>query len=330
MNWEDIKYMRVVIWGMLTILLLLLPLFTSRYIQSILIFIQIYSLVAIGLCLLTGFAGQISLAQGAFYGIGAYTSAIISLRLDISPFLGMVCGASVAGIVAYVLGKRFLRIRGFYLALITFGFALFVDNIFYRFDFLTGGHDGISGIPNFSIGGFIMNKDFHYYYLLLVAISFAFFLARNLLRSEIGREMRAVDLFTGGSEIASSALGVNIGRLKTKIFVIASIYAAVAGSIYAHYMTHIHPQPFDISSSLLFLTMIVIGGIKSLWGGIIGAIFYIGSRELISYFMGGATGWDLIVYALVFLLVLMFLPEGLISFPQKIYLNQAGKTTPYE
>ena len=175
-----------------------------------------------------------------------------------------------------------------------------------------------------------MNKDFHYYYLLLVAISFAFFLARNLLRSEIGREMRAVDLFTGGSEIASSALGVNIGRLKTKIFVIASIYAAVAGSIYAHYMTHIHPQPFDISSSLLFLTMIVIGGIKSLWGGIIGAIFYSGSRELISYFMGGATGWDLIVYALVFLLVLMFLPEGLISFPQKIYLNQAGKTTPYE
>ena len=326
MKWGAAKYKRWVRWGAV-IILLLLPLFTDSYVLSVLVYIQLYSLVALGLGLLAGYAGQISIAQGAFYGIGAYTSALVSLRLDISPWLGLLCGIVLASIIAFVIGKRFLRIRGLYLALVTFGFALLVDNLLYRLDFLTGGHDGLSGIPHFSVGGLVLDNDFHYYYLLMAVTSVGFFFARNLVKFQTGREMRAVDLFTGGSEMASNALGVNIGKLKTQIFVIASAYAAVAGSIYAHYMTHIHPQPFNIGSSLLFLTIIVIGGTKSLWGGIIGAVFYVCSKELISYFMGGATGWEQIIYALVFILILIFLPEGLISLPRKIYSKEGQKVT---
>jgi len=170
-----------------------------------------------------------------------------------------------------------------------------------------------------------MDKDFHYYYLLLVVLAVAIYLARNLVRSKIGRRMRAADLFTGGSETAAGSLGVDIGKLKTQIFVVCCVYGAVAGSIFAHYMGHIHPEPFSPHVSILFLTMVTLGGARSVWGGLIGSIFYFTMKELLTYLTKGALGWDLLIYAIIFLAVLSFVPQGLISFSAKMSAR-FGKT----
>ncbi len=320
MKGKGIKgYRKKVLWGVAALFLLLVPLIvTNPYQQSILVFVGIYALAATGLGMLTGYAGQVSIGQSAFYGIGAYTSALVSLRLGVSAWLGLLSGAVLTGIVAYILGKPFLRIRGFYLALVTIGFAMLVHNLMARMDFITGGHDGIAGIPHFSIGGFVLDKDFHYYYLLLIVLTIAILFYHNLVKSKIGRRMRAVDLFTGGSEMAAKALGVDIGKLKTQVFVICCVYAAVAGSIFAHYMGHIHPEPFSPHFSILFLIMIMLGGSRSIWGGLVGAIFYIVIKELLTFLVGGAVGWELVIYALIFLAILIFLPHGLVTLPFKL------------
>ncbi len=130
--------------------------------------------------------------------------------------------------------------------------------------------------------------------------------------------MRAADLFTGGSEAAAKSLGVDIAKFKTQIFIISCVYAAIAGSVFAHYMGHIHPEPFSVSYSIMFLIMIVLGGQRSIWGGLIGAIFYVVTKEILYYVTKGAIGWDLLIYALIFLAILIFLPSGLAAFPSRI------------
>jgi branched-chain amino acid transport system permease protein len=130
--------------------------------------------------------------------------------------------------------------------------------------------------------------------------------------------MRAADLFSGGSELAAKSLGVDIGKLKTQIFVICCVYAAIAGSIFAHYMAHIHPEPFGAGASILFLIMMVLGGQRSIWGGLIGSSFYVIIKEILNYAMRDRVGWDLLIYALLFMLILIFLPRGLASLPGAI------------
>lgn len=320
MKWDAIsRYRRQFIWGTVCILLLALPwILMNPYLHCVLIFIGIYGLVATGLGLLTGYTGQVSLGHSAFFALGAYISTLTTVHLEISPWLGLLCGAVVTGIVAYFLGKPFLRIRGFYLALVTLTFSLLVFHLISRMDFITGGYDGITGIPKFSIGSFILNKDYHYYYVLLILLATAIIFDNNLIRSKIGRKMRAADLFTGGSEAAAKSLGVDIAKLKTQIFIISCVYAAIAGSVFAHYMGHIHPEPFSVHYSILFLIMIVLGGQRSIWGGLIGAIFYVVIKEILYYVTKGAVGWDLLIYALIFLAILSFLPSGLASFPSRI------------
>jgi branched-chain amino acid transport system permease protein len=320
MNWDTVaKYKRQMIWGAIGLLLLALPwILTNPYYQSIMTFIGIYGLAATGLGLLTGYTGQVSLGQSAFYALGAYISTLVTVNLKVSPWLGLLCGAALTGIIAYILGKPFLRIRGFYLALVTLTFSLLLFHLISRMDFITGGYDGITGIPRFSIGSFVLNKDYHYYYLLLILIAAAIIFDNNLIKSKIGRRMRAADLFTGGSEAAAKSIGVDIGKLKTQVFIVCCVYAAIAGSVFAHYMGHINPEPFSANASILFLIMIVVGGQRSIWGGLIGATFYVLIKELLSHFTKGTIGWDLLVYALIFLAILTFLPQGLASFPSRI------------
>ncbi len=303
------------------LILCLLPLKLNPYLVSILIIIMIHAIVALGLGLLVGYAGQVSLGHNAFYGIGAYTSAILSFRYGVSPWIAMAVGVLLTGSVAYLIGKPVLRFRGHMLVIVTTAIGLIFWGLFGEMDFITGGHDGFSRIPRFSIAGFELSQDIHYYYLVLVALTVLFLAARKIATSKIGNELRTIDVDSGGSEMAAETLGVNIGKLKTQVLVISAAYASIGGSLYVHYITHIDPGPYSLWISFMLVVMVVIGGAKSLWGPILGAAFYIGLKELISYLVpSGASvvvvGCETVVFSVVFIAVLVLFPDGLIGLVQ--------------
>lgn len=318
--------------GFLGLILCLLPLLFSPYFISILIFIMLYSIVSLGLGLLMGYAGQISLGHNAFYGIGAYTSAILSFRYGISPWIALVCGMVLTGSIAYLIGKPVLRFRGHMLVIVTTAIGLMVWGLFGQMDFITGGHDGFSRVPRFSIGEFTLIQDIHYYYLVLVALAILFVAASNIAESKIGSELRTIDLASGGSEVAAESLGINIGKIKTQVFVISAVYASIGGSLYAHYITHIDPSSYSLWISFMLVVIVVVGGTGSLWGPIIGSVFYIGLKELISYVMPmkQATvlaGFETVIFSLVFVIILVLFPEGLVRLPTIVYQRWVRKQT---
>jgi len=312
------KYRRSIYVGFAGLFLLFFPLWLSSYLISILIFIGLYAIVALGLELLIGYAGQVSLGHNAFYGLGAYTSAILSFRYGISPWLGILSGMVLTGAVAYLIGKPVLRFRGHILVIVTMAIGLIFWGLFGEMDFITGGYEGFSRIPRLSIGSFTFTKDIHYYYLILVIFAILFKLTSNIAKSKIGSEFRTLDAGGGGSEIAAEALGVNIGKIKTQVFVLSAIYASIGGSLYVHYITHIDPTPFSIWTSFILVVMVVVGGVRSLWGALLGAAFYVGLKELISYAMlatqsAALAGFEIVIFSLVFVVVLLLLPNGLVQ-----------------
>ena len=327
-----IRYRKLISFGFVGLILCLLPLLFSPYFISILIIIMLYSIVSLGLGLLIGYAGQISLGHNAFYGIGAYTSAILSFRYGISPWIALVFGMVLTGSIAYLIGKPVLKFRGHMLVIVTTAIGLIVWGLFGEMDFITGGHDGFSRVPRFSIGGFTLIQDIHYYYLVLVALAILFVVASNIAKSRIGSELRTIDLASGGSEVAAETLGINIGKIKTQVFVISAVYASIGGSLYVHYITHIDPSPYSLWTSFMLVVMVVIGGARSLWGPIIGSAFYIGLKQLIAAAVPMKqsvilAGFESVIFSFVFIIVLVLLPDGLVRLPTILYQRWVRKET---
>lgn len=309
---------------LLLIFLFLLPLGSSSYFISVLIFMGIYSIVGLGLCLLIGYAGQLSLGHNAFFGLGAYTSAILSFRYGVSPWLGIVIGMLLTGSIAYGLGKPVLRLKGHMLVVVTTAIGIIFWGLFGEMDFITGGYEGFSRIPRFSIAGISLSGDLSYYYLVLIILIAVFLVSSNIAKSKIGAAFKSLDVAGGGSEIAAESLGINIPRIKTQVFVISAIYTSLAGSLYVHYMTHIDPTPFNLWTAFIFVIIVVIGGGKNLWGPILGSVFYFGLREVISVIMplsltGAQAGYESVIFALLFIVVLLAFPKGLIQIPEMLW-----------
>jgi len=309
----------------LALILCVLPLMISQYLISIFIFIGINAIVAMGLGLLIGNAGQVSLGHNAFYGLGAYTSGILSFRYGVSPWLGILCGMILTGTVAYLIGKPLFRFRGHMLVIVSCAIGLIFWGLFGEMDFITGGYEGFSRIPPLSLGNLVLNKDIYYYYLILFIIASLFLVINNIAKSKIGIEFRTIDVDRGGSEVAAETLGINIGRIKTQVFVLSAVYASIGGSLYAHYVTHLDPGPFSLWSSFIFVIMVVLGGARSTWGPIAGSFFYIGLKELISFAMPmsfslALAGFEIIIFSLLFIMALIFFPEGLVQIP--VVLNE--------
>jgi len=312
------KYWKWATWGIIGLILCFGPLFVGQYFIGILIFIAIFGIVAMGLGLLIGYAGQASLGHNAFYGLGAYTSGILSFRYGISPWIGILCGIFMAGGIAFLIGKPILRFRGHMLVIATCAVGLIFWGLFGEMDFITGGYEGFSRIPYLSIGGFTFKRDIHFYYVVLVIFALLFLVISNITKSKVGKELRTIDLDRGGSEVAAETLGINIGRMKNRVFILSAVYASIGGSLYAHYVTHLDPGPFSPWSGFLFVMMIVIGGARSIWGPVLGPAFYVGVKELISRAVPTAhsaalAGYEVILFSLVFILVLLFFPEGLVQ-----------------
>jgi branched-chain amino acid transport system permease protein len=308
------------------VLILVLPLAaaavpTLTHYPDIMIFAGIYALIAIGLSLLMGYAGQISLGHAAFFGIGAYASAILTVRFDFDPWLGMLAGAGLAALVALLIGAPALRLKGHYLAMATLAFGMIVNIVFREESRWTGGPDGMTGIPGLGLfSGFTFDSVLRYYYLVWGIVGLAFVFSANLLRSPVGRALRAVH----ASEPAAGAMGIDVARYKVIIFVYSAVLAALAGSLYAHYMNFINPSSFDLTFSIKLIIMIALGGMHSLWGALTGAILITFlSLEWLHYF----EEYEIIVYGAILLLITIYLPQGLVGLPAAMR-QWAGKVRP--
>ena len=277
----------------------------GNYLLNVLVFVGINTMLAVGLNLLLGYAGQISLGHAAFFGMGAYISGIITSRFPVDPFLIMVLAAFCAGVLAFVIGFPILKLKGHYLAMATLGFGIIMYIIFNETVDWTGGPSGLSGIPNLRIGSMVFDSDLNNYYLVWVFTLAVMLLSINLSRSRIGRALRAIN----DSEVAARVMGVKARILKVQIFTVSAVISAVAGSLYAHIMTFIAPSSFGFNFSVELLTMIVIGGLGSIYGSFLGAAILTMLPEFLRVFRD----FDIIIYGLMLILITMFMPGGLIG-----------------
>jgi len=289
----------------LLVLLILIPFegFMSQY-TTLMIFIGISTMVTVGLCLLLGYTGQVSLGQAAFYGMGAYFSAVLSKGYGFNPWLAMLIGAAATGAFAYIIGYLIFRLKGNYLAMATLGLGIIMWILFRQLSQFTGGPDGMAGIPFLSIGGFVFDTPFKRYYLVWLFCLVILLISQNIVRSRTGRALRAIR----GSEAAAESIGINVDQFKVKIFVLSAVYASLAGSLFVHHLRFVSPDTFNFLASVVLVTMAVVGGLASIWGAIFGAATV---RILSEDLLLGLGEWDIAIYGLILMVIMIFMPEGL-------------------
>jgi branched-chain amino acid transport system permease protein len=314
--YEDIKlfkYRSTFLWYIALIIgSFLLPLVSGNYFISQLTFICLYSIAAIGLMLLTGYTGQISLGHAAFLAIGAYTSAILTVR-GIPFILALPAAGILAAGVGILIGLPALRLSGLYLAIATMAFAIIVEEILLRWVTLTRGSLGMVVNPP-SIGPWSFSTEKSYYYLVLILLILGVLAAKNILRSPTGRAIIAIR----DSEVAAQAIGISLPRYKTLSFSVSAFYTGIAGSLYAHKLTFINPESFTLGVSIELMAIIIIGGLGSLHGAIYGAIFVILLPQLlilmkdyIPQLFSWQTGLNAALYGLMIIIFILFEPTGI-------------------
>jgi branched-chain amino acid transport system permease protein len=313
---------QIIIFLIFSFVLLVIP-FSLResYLLNVMVFIGIHTMLAVALNLLMGYAGQISLGHAAFFGIGAYISGIFTTRFGIDPWLVIIMAALCAAAIAFAMGFPILRLKGHYLAMATLGFGIIIYIIFNETVNWTGGPSGLSGIPNLKIGELVFDNDFHNYYLVWIITLGVMLLSINLSQSRIGRALRAVH----DSEVAARVMGINAWVLKVQIFTVSAFISAMAGSLYAHTMTFIAPASFGFNFSVELVTMVVVGGLGSIYGSFLGAAILTTLPEFLRVF----EDFDIIIYGLMLIVITMFMPGGLISglqlLSQKFFLKFKAK-----
>ena len=262
----------------------------------------VFAIVAISLDLLMGRSGQISLGQSGFVALGAYTTAILNQRFGVDLVVGMLAGASVAGLASLVLGFPATRLRGHYLGIVTLGFGIAVDQIALKWDSLTGGDQGIHLHRPVALG-LDVGTPVRMYYVALVALVVVVLLVWSLTQTRIGRAFAAIK----DSEIAAAAMGVPVARTKVLAFIVSAFLAGAAGGIYAFLAGFVAPEDFGIDSSLLFFAMVVIGGMGSIPGAIGGAVVV----DAIRTTAATVSGLSLAILGGMIVLVVLFFPGGL-------------------
>lgn len=295
-------------------LILLLPLVvSSQYVFTLLILIGIYCIITIGLSLLIGYAGQISLGHAAFVGIGAYVSGVLTVKYNVSPWIAMGIGMVATFIIAYLIGMQVLKLKGHILALATISINIIVYILLVGLSDYTGGAAGLVGIPNLSLLGLDLGNQVYFYFFVWIIVFIVILISTNIIRSSIGRILRSIH----DSEIGTETLGVNVAKYKVAIFALSAVFASLAGSLYAHYINFIAPPTFYISFSILLVVMVMVGGVHSIWGAIIGTAAIMFLNEAIrfvghTYFhINGEV--EIVVYGLIIVLVMIFIPKGLIG-----------------
>ena len=283
---------------------LILPLvWNDLHFHHLMVLAGVNAILALGLSLFLGYAGQISLGHAAFFGIGAYTTAILTTQYGLSPFLAFWASAASASVIAYLIGRPLLKLKGYFLALATLGFGEIFLVFVKESQPLTGGVIGIFNIPWFSIAGFLFDTYLKQYYLIWGVLIGLLLFSKNLVRSKMGRALLAIAV----SEDAAKSIGINAVKLKTEIFVLSAAYAGFAGSLFVCVMSIANPDTFSLGLSTLIVMMVILGGMGNLYGPIFGSIFLTGLMDL----LGKYQEWSLPIYGVLFILLLIFFPEGI-------------------
>jgi len=289
----------------------LLPLILGTFATTLLNYIGIATLVALGLVLLTGSGGMTSFGQGAFVGIGAYTSAYLTITFQLSPWIGLIAALAITAIVAAAIGSATLHLGGHYLPITTIAWGLAIYLLFGNFEAF-GRHGGLTHIPPIGLFGFQLERMDQIYYLIWGTVFGAMLAAVNLLQSREGRAIRAL---RGGGVLVGS-LGVDAFRSKLALFVISALLAAVAGWLYAHMQRFISPSTFDLRSGIEYLLMAVLGGAGYVSGALIGAVVVILAKnwlqDLLPLLTSNSGNLETITFGLLFILLLQYSPEGVV------------------
>ncbi|MDX1606317.1 MAG: branched-chain amino acid ABC transporter permease [Candidatus Competibacterales bacterium] len=290
----------------LSALLAVYPLvYGNPYILGLTNLIGLYTIVVLGLNLFIGYAGQISLGHAAFFALGAYGSALLTVEWGVWPWPAIVLVSFGSALVALLVGIPALRLHGHYLAMATLGFNIVIYTVLVQWDELTGGPSGFAGIPALRIGPLAFDTDLKLHYLVWTAALVCLMLGLNLVRSGVGRGLAAL----AGDEVAARSLGVDTRIAKIKVFVFSAVLASLAGSLYAHTFGFVSPGTFSIFASVDFVTMVVVGGLGSVWGSLFGAALLTWLPEFVDLF----ETYKEIIHGLILVLVLVFLPRGLVT-----------------
>jgi len=298
-------------YGLLMLLLLAAPFFAGEYLMSQLHFICIYSIVGLGLMLLVGYTGQVSLGHAAFLAAGAYTEALLQAK-DVPFLVSLPCAALLAAALGFVVGLPALRLKGIYLAIATLAFNVIVEEVVTRWESLTNGNSGLHLKP-VSLFGLDLGGDAGFFYLCVALTVLSVLALMNLLRSPTGRAFVAIR----DSEISASCMGVNLAKYKTLSFAISAALTGIGGALYAHKVTFITPEQFTLLQSIELITIVILGGVGFLHGAVLGAAFLIVlpqlialAKDLLPATMGGS-GLQSIVFGLVLIVFIIFEPLGL-------------------
>jgi len=302
----------------LVLLFAVVPFVSGAYILYIIITIGIYAIAAIGLNLLIGYTGQISLGHGAFFGVGAYAAAILATKVGL-PFLIAVPAAGViTALVGMVFGIPSVRLKHLYLCIATLAGQIILEYVFVQWESLTGGAAGIS-IPTASLFGIDLGSDRNFFFVVFVCFAVMTWMAVNLIRTRYGRAFIAIR----DNDQAAEGMGIPIFPYKLLAFAISSFYAGFAGALFAYYMMSITPEPFSLWLSIEYIAMIIIGGLGSIPGAVFGTVFIVVLNEVLSliteFLMNiGTAGVGITIaplrefaYGLAIVLFIIFEPKGL-------------------
>lgn len=285
--------------------LLLLPLALPQYVLHVLVFILIYTLPVIGLGFLTGFTGRVSLAQGALFGVGAYTTALLTTRLGWNPLASLLPSILVTVALAIVIGGAVVRLAGLYFVMATIGIQQIVSITLMNWIDLTAGPQGVRSIPPVAIGGLELDSTYGFYFVALLFASISYVLAKRIIASRLGLYLRALS----DDPLAADAVAVKVTRAKVTALALSAAWAGAGGFLYAHYVRYVHPDMFGLEPSVLFLVMSMFGGYRSLEG----MIFATAVLESATEYLRPFGEYRMIAYGVILLAGMMYFPKGILT-----------------
>lgn len=291
----------------------------NDYILSLGIYFFINLLLLAGLNLAMGYAGQISLCQAGFFGLGAYVSGVLSTRWGVPPVLGIVAALLGTALSAWIIGLPALRLRGHYLSMATLGFNAILSVLFTELVSLTGGPNGLSGIPPVSLFGLVLDTPARFFWLAWACALVTMLLIAALLASRTGRALRAV----AGSEVAADSMGIDPFGSKLGAFIASAVCAGLAGALYGHFNQFASPETFSFAASVLLVVMVAIGGWGRYWGPLFGAAVFTAAPELLRKVQDA----ELLVFGAGMVLVMLYLPGGIAGLGERLAARRRRKAT---
>jgi branched-chain amino acid transport system permease protein len=282
----------------------------NAYVVSLANMALINLILVASLNLLMGYGGQISLSHAGFFGLGAYASGVLNVKLGVTPWLGLPAAALITAAAAWVIGLPALRLRGHYLSMATLGWNAILVVLFNQLVSLTGGPNGLLGVQPFALAGLKLDTESRAFPLLWLVSLLVMLAILNLLRSRIGRALRAV----ATNELGADAVGVDSFRTKLIVFVLSAGMAGIAGSLYVHVNQYASPETFGVATSILLIVVVAIGGSGTYWGPLLGALTYTALPQVLLDYEDA----ELMLFGLGMLIVLIAFPGGLASAPEAI------------